>query len=146
MKSISTLQKLAWIYAAMFLFTVLISHVPSFNDNQGLLFGLYHVSPLIDAVHLFSGLLGVAAALASARWSIRYFKTVGVIFWLDALVSLLLSRDILETFSLFTKGAGGTNLTITNLLANSPHIILASIALWIGFRYSKQAPKSNANK
>ena len=132
------LRKLAWVYAAMFLATVLVSHVPSFTDAQGLLFGLYHVSPLIDAVHFISGVIAVIVALKSANWSATYFKFVGIIFGLDVLISLFLSRDLLETFSIFTNFGGSPNFSVTNILANSPHILISCFALWVGFKYSKK--------
>jgi|ERR1051326_7727536 hypothetical protein len=137
-KSISVIQKIAWVYAVMFLVTVLVSHIPSFTDQKGLLFGLYHVSPLIDSVHFLSGVLAVVVALHSTRWSVTYFKWAGVIFGIDVLLSLLFSRDLLETFSIFTRGIGSPNFSVTNLLANSPHTLISLFALWVGFRFSKQ--------
>lgn len=131
------LQKLVWTYAAMFLITVLVSHIPAFTDSQGLLFGLYHVSPLIDTVHFISGIIAVVAAWKSAKWSAIYFRSVGVIFGIDVLLSLFLYRDLLETFSIFTRFGGSPNLSLTNFLANSPHILISLFALYIGFKYSK---------
>lgn len=137
-KTVSLIQKFAWVYAAMFLTTVLVSHVPSFTDAQGLLFGLYHVSPLIDAVHFVSGLIAVAVAWHSTKWSVNYFKLVAVLFGVDVLISLFFSRDLLETFSIFTQGFGPTHFSVTNFLANSPHILISLFALWVGFKFGKE--------
>lgn len=139
MKQTSIFQKLAWVYAVMFLLTVLISHIPALTDEQGLLLGLYHVSTLIDSVHFLAGIFAVAAALTSSRWSITYFKTVGILFGVDVLLSLFFSRDLLETFSIFTRGFGPLNFSVNNLLANSPHTVISLLALWIGYKYSKIA-------
>ena len=134
-KKVGTIQKLAWLYASGFIIVVLLGHIPGLTDAQGRLFGFYNVSPLIDSVHLLAGVLAVIAAWHSTRWAINYFKFIAIPFGLDAIISLLFNRDLTETGSIFT-GIGAPNFTLTNLLSNLPHILLASVALWIGFSLS----------
>lgn len=135
-KQISIFQRIAWAYAAGFLFVVAIGHIQGLTDQQGKLFGFYNVSALIDAVHLIAGLLGAWAAWHSTKWAINYLKFIGIPFGLDALISLFFSRDLLETFSIFTQGIGMPDFSMHNFLANSPHIFLSALAFWAGFYLS----------
>ncbi len=45
----SRLQKIAWLFAGMFLFVYLLGRVPGFTDARGLLFGLFKVTPIVDS-------------------------------------------------------------------------------------------------
>ena len=137
-KEISLFQRVAWAYAAGFIFVVIIGHIPSLTDQSGKLFGFYNVSTLIDAVHFLAGILGVVAAWHSTKWAINYLKFISIPFGLDALISLLFSRDLLETFSIFYQGIGKPDFSIHNLLANSPHIFLSALAIFVGFYLSKK--------
>jgi len=138
MKKISLVQKLAWVYAAGFLLIVLLGHIPGLTDQNGRLFGFYGVALVIDAGHFLAGILAATAAWHSARWSIYYFRFIAIPYGLDAIISLLFSRDLTETGSIFT-GIGSPNFSLTNILANLPHILLVSVALWIGFALSKKS-------
>ena len=135
-KKITLIQKLAWLYAIVFFVVVLLGHIPGLTDEQGKLFGFYGVTLIIDTGHFIAGLFGAIAAWHSTRWATNYFKLVAIPFGLDAIISLLFNRDLTETGSIFT-GIGAPNFTLMNLLANLPHILLASVALWIGFVLSK---------
>ena len=137
-KDLKLIQKLAWAYALGFFIVVLLGHIPGLSDQQGRLFGFYNVSPLIDIVHLAAGILAAIVAWHSTRWSTTYFRLVAIPFGLDAIISLLFNRDLTETGSIFT-GIGAANFALTNILANLPHILLASVALWIGFILSKKS-------
>ncbi len=136
-KKISLIQKLAWLYGIGFLIVVFLGYIPGLTDTQGRLLGFYNVSSLIDSVHLLAGVLASIAAWHSTRWAINYFRFIAIPFGLDAIISLLFNRDLTETGSIFT-GIGAPNITLTNILANLPHILLASLALWIGFVLSKK--------
>lgn len=142
-KGISLFQRVAWAYAAGFLFVVLIGHIPSLTDQSGKLLGFYNVSTLIDAVHFLAGLLGVWAAWHSTKWAITYLKLIAIPFGLDALISLFFSRDLLETFSIFTKGIGMPDFSFHNILANSPHIFLSAVAIFVGFYLSRKLNTSS---
>lgn len=144
MKQFNLIQKFALVYAAGFLFVVVISHWPGLTDQQGLLLGFYHVSPLIDSVHFLAGVLAVLAAWHSTRWSIIYFKIAGPLFGLDAIISFLFGRDLLETFSIFTQGISTPNFSTTNILANLPHILISVVAVWIGFWLSRKKVETSS--
>ena len=127
------LRRLAWLYTAGFLGIFVICHTPAFNDAEGRLFGLFTIDPIDDIVHLLSG---VAGALVAWRWPRvipAYFVAVGVLYNLDALVGMTMSRGLLD-LSVFTLGPGGPDFGLTNWLLNLPHIVLATIALVAGIR------------
>ena len=137
-KKISIIQWLAWLYALQFFTVVLVGHLPWFLDARGYIFGLYSVTLFVDAGHFLAGLLAVIAAWHSTRWATNYFKYAMIPFGLDAIVGILFSRDITETGSLFFKGFGPADFSLHNILSNTPHIITAGVALWIGWYLSKR--------
>ena len=132
MKSFSTVQKIAWFFAVMFLLVVTISHWPGLTDAEGKLLGLFKIDPIDDIFHLVSGLAAVVAAWHSAKWSIIYFRIVAIPYALDAFTGLIFSREFLN-LDVFTQGLGSPNFSVPNILVNLPHILIVIVALWIGF-------------
>jgi hypothetical protein len=126
------LRKLAWLYAAGFVGVFLVTHAPGATDDAGRLFGLFRIDPIDDAVHLLSGLAGVVVAAWAIRLIPLYLKLVGILYGLDAVVGLVVSRGFLDG-SLLTQGPGSPDFGLTNILVNLPHIVLAGIALVFGF-------------
>lgn len=138
----SVIQWWAWFYAFNFFFVVLLGHIPGLTDSRCYLFGFYSVTFVIDAGHFLSGLLAAIAAWHSTTWSIYYFRFIAIPFGLDALFNLFFSRDLTETGSIFTPGLGPMDFSSHNLLANSPHVLLSVIALWVGYGLSKKVKKA----
>ena len=128
-----TLVKLAWLYTIGFIGIVIITHTPALTDEQGLSFGLFKIDPVDDFVHLLSGIAGVIVAWRAHRYIPLFFKLVGIAYMGDAIVGMTMSRGLLDG-SLFMKGPGGPDFSLTNWALNLPHIVLAGIALVIGFR------------
>jgi hypothetical protein len=127
------LKKLAWLYTVGFLGIFLICHTPGLTDADGRLLGLFRIDPIDDFVHLMSGVAGALIIwLAPARISL-YFIIIGVLYDLDALVGMTMSRGLLD-LSVFKLGIGSPDFSLTNWALNAPHIVLASLALWIGIR------------
>ena len=136
-KKLSIIQWLAWFYALNFLFIFIISHWPGLTDAQGRLMGLFYIDPVDDVFHLLSGLLDVIVALRSHKWSVNYFKYVGIPYGIDAFVGLFFSTQFLNG-DLFTKPLGGIDFSMHNFLVNLPHIVILFTMLWIGFWLSKR--------
>ena len=132
-RKFSLIQWLAILYAVQFFVVVSVGHIPGFIDAEGNLFGFYHVSFLIDASHFISGVAALVAALHSTRWSTYYFRLVAIPYGIDCIVSFLFSRDLTETGSILTQGIGPSDWSFHNGIANSPHIVLVGVALWIGY-------------
>ena len=138
------LRKLAWLYTAGFLGIFVITHTPAFNDTNGLSFGLFKIDPIDDVAHLASGVAGLIVAGFAPRYISLFFKAVGILYGLDALVGMTMSRGFLD-LSVFTAGPAGPDLSARNWAVNLPHIIIAGIALVVGFRSSGTAPKRSAS-
>jgi len=127
------LRKLAWFYTAGFLGIFLICHTPGLTDDSGRLLGLFRIDPIDDFVHLLSGLAGAIIAWRVTSLIPLYFKVIGILYDLDAVVGMTMSRGLLD-LSVFKLGPGSPDFSPTNWALNLPHIVLAGIALWIGFR------------
>ena len=130
-----TLVKLAWAYAVGFIGICIITHTPALTDENGLSFGLFKIDPIDDIVHAISGVMGVVVAWKAHRYIPLFFKLVGIAYMGDAIVGMSTSRGLLDG-SLFMQGPGSPDFGMTNWALNLPHIILAGIALVIGFRKS----------
>lgn len=121
--NISTIQKCAWGFAALFLGVYLLDYVPGIMDANGLMFGLFHMTRIVDIGHLAAGALGVIGALTSARGGRIYFYVLGAWYLIDVVVYFIshLSQTSLKT----------------NIVVNGPHILIFIAAFWIAAKVSK---------
>src|SRR5688500_18457178 len=128
-----TLRKLAWWYTAGFIGIFIVCHTPGLTDAQDRLLGLFRIDPIDDLVHLLSGVAGAIIAWRAERLIPASLIAVGVLYNLDAVVGMTMSRGLLD-LSLFQLGPGGADFSVTNWLLNLPHIVLATLALVVGIR------------
>jgi hypothetical protein len=124
-KTISTIQKCAWGFAALFLGVYLLDYVPGIMDANGLMFGLFHMTRIVDLGHLGAGSLAVIGALISAKAARIYFWVLFTWYLIDVLV--------------YFFGHLGKIPLIKNVLVNTPHILIFIAAFWIATRVSKTA-------
>jgi hypothetical protein len=122
-KQITTIQKCAWGFAALFLGVYLLDYVPGIMDSNGLMFGLFHMTRIVDLGHLAAGALGVIGALTSARGARVYFYVLGTWYLIDVVVYFVthLNQVPLKT----------------NILVNLPHILIFIAAFWIAATVSR---------
>ena len=130
------IQKLAWGYAGLFVFIVLLGYLPGVNDPQGLMFGLFKLDLYDDLLHLASGIWAGIAAWSSTRAAVSYFKIFGFLYGFDGIVGLITERGYLD-LGIFLNSAVGLDF-ITRLAANIPHILIGGFALIIGFILSRK--------
>jgi hypothetical protein len=123
-KKITTIQKCAWGFAALFLGVYLLDYVPGIMDANGLMFGLFHMTRIVDLGHLAAGALGVIGALISARAARIYFYVLGTWYLIDVLAYFF---SHLHQISLKT-----------NFLVNFPHILIFIAAFWIAMKVSRE--------
>lgn len=92
-------------------------------DQNGLMFGLFHMSRLIDLGHLGAGSLALVGALISPRASRFYFWLLGVWYTIDV----------------FTYFFGHLNTLplVKNVLVNMPHILIFIAAYWIALKVDR---------
>lgn len=137
----TTLQKLAWVYAIGFFLVVAVGYVPGFKDEQGLLFGGFKIDLIDDVLHFGSGAWAAIAAWRSAKASEYYFKLFGSFYTLDACIGFFTGYAILDlVIGNWTANAGYMLTDVaTNLAVNLPHFILGPLAMYIGFVVSKNS-------
>lgn len=122
-RQFSTIQKLAFGFAALFLGVYLLDYVPGVMDQNGLMFGLFQMTKLVDFGHLGVGTLALIAALTSAKFSRIYFWALGVWYTIDV-------------FTYFFGHLHAISLT-RNVLVNLPHILIFIAAYWIALKVGK---------
>jgi hypothetical protein len=95
----------------------LLDYVPGIMDANGLMFGLFQMTSIVDLGHLGAGTLAVIGALISARAARIYFWVLGVWYSIDVV----------------TYFAGHLyKIPLTkNFLVNLPHILIFIAAFWI---------------
>jgi hypothetical protein len=127
-KNITTIQKCAWGFAALFLGVYLLDYVPGIMDENGLMFGLFHMTKLVDLGHLGAGSLAVIGALISAKASRIYFYVLGVWYSIDVVTYFFTHLSSLPL--------------VKNLLVNTPHILIFIAAFWIATHVSLPAKEA----
>jgi len=127
-RQFSTIQKASFGFAVLFLGVYSLDYVPGIMDKNGLMFGLFHMSRLIDLGHLGAGSLALIGALISAKASRFYFWLLGIWYTIDV-------------FTYFFGHLGLLPL-VRNILVNTPHILIFIAAYWIALNVDK--PKAGA--
>ena len=114
----------------MFLGVYSLDYVPGIMDQNGLMFGLFHMTRLVDLGHLGAGSLALIGGLISARMARFYFWLLGIWFTIDV-------------FAYFFGHLNALPLT-KNFLVNLPHILIFIAAYWIALRVDKPSGASAA--
>jgi hypothetical protein len=122
-RKFSTIQKCAFGFAALFLGVYLLDYVPGIMDQNGLMFGLFHMTRIVDLGHLGAGSLALIGAIVSARLSRAYFWLLGVWYTIDVGIYFI---GHFQTLSL-----------MKNIMINLPHILIFIAAYWIALNVDK---------
>jgi hypothetical protein len=123
LKNVSTIQKVAWGFAVLFLGVYSLDFVPGVMDANGKMFGLFSMTPIVDAGHLALGALAVIGALISKKAARLYFWMLGVVYGLDVFIYVFS-----HLHSMSPK---------TNFLVNLPHTIIFIAAFIIAATVDK---------
>ncbi len=117
-------QKLAKVFGWIFILLGVLGFVPGVTSADGMLLGIFQVSPLHNVLYLISGVLALWLGRSGAGAK-SYFKIFGIVY---ALVTVLgfLSGEVLGLISV-------------NLADNVFHLVIAVVALWTGF--SRSTPR-----
>lgn len=113
------IQKLAWVFGAVFLAIGVLGFVPGITTD-GHLLGIFEVDTVHNIIHLLSGLFFVWGALASEKVAHKIFKVFGAVYALVAVIGLVQGDTVLGLIS-------------TNMADHVLHIVLAVAILYIGF-------------
>jgi len=137
------IQKLGIAYAIMFFIVASLAHIPGVADENGSLWGLFVLDLYDDALHFFSGVWALVAALISHKAAVRFFQIFGVIYGLDGVMGLFLGQAYLDG-GIFLYGPTFYPW-IVRIGANLPHILIGGGAVWIGYVLIKKAIASNGS-
>jgi len=129
-RQFTTIQKFAFGFAALFLGVYLLDYVPGVMDANGLMFGLFQMTSIVDLGHLGAGALALISALISPRAARVYFWILAVWYSIDVIVYFV---GHLHSISLRT-----------NLLVNLPHILIFIAAYWIASSVDKPTQRAVA--
>lgn len=136
----TTIQKLAWLYAAMFIVLGSLRYIPFINDADGVTFGIFKLEWYDDLLHYASGVWAAVAAWRSFKASEFYFKLFGIIYGMDGVMGFFLGQGYLDG-GIFLKGITPLDWGF-KFAANIPHIAIGGIAVFIGYvlshRYAEQ--------
>jgi hypothetical protein len=122
-RQFSTIQKFAFGFAALFLGVYLLDYVPGIMDQNGLMFGLFHMTKIVDIGHLALGALALVGALISPQAARVYFWMLGIWYTIDVVTFFF---GHLHSLSL-----------VVNILTNMPHLIIFVAAYWIALHVDK---------
>ena len=136
LKEMNLIQLYAWVYAAMFVFVVVLGYIPGFINADGQLFGLFRIDPIDDVLHLASGIWAALAAWTSMRASTLYFKLFGCLYGLDGVIGLIFGQGYLDG-GIFIYGPLPLDWG-TKVAANLPHMLIGGTAVVIGFVLSRK--------
>lgn len=112
-------QKLAWVFGIVFLAVGVLGYVPGITSG-GMLLGIFMVDGLHNIIHILSGIVAILAAWGSGSYARLYFKVFGVVYGLVTIVGFLQGDTVLGLF-------------MVNTADNLLHLVIAAVALWIGF-------------
>jgi len=127
-KQITTIQKCAWGFAALFLGVYLLDYVPGIMDANGLMFGLFQMTRIVDLGHLGAGALAVIGALISAKAARIYFYLLGIWYSIDVVTYFFTHLNKIPL--------------VKNVLVNMPHILIFIAAFWIASTVSLPAKEA----
>jgi hypothetical protein len=122
-KNISKMQKLAWGFAGLFLFVYSLDYVPGVMAENGKMFGLFGMTPLVDFGHLALGTLALISGLISGKAARIYFWALGIWYGIDVIMYFF---SHLSTMSL-----------LTNVAINMPHFLISVAAFWIAINVER---------
>jgi hypothetical protein len=114
-----SVQKWAWVFGIVFLVVGILGFVPGVTSN-GMLLGIFMVDGVHNVIHLLSGILAILAVMGSGMYARTYFKVFGVVYAIVTVVG-------------FIQGDTVLGLIMVNMADNLLHLVIAALALWIGF-------------
>ncbi|HEX8482878.1 MAG TPA: DUF4383 domain-containing protein [Allosphingosinicella sp.] len=120
-----------WAYFVMFLVVVAVGYLPTFEDEQGNLFGLFKLDLYDDSLHLASGVWAGIAAWLSHRAAVNYFRLFGPLYFLDGVFGFFTGSGYLDG-GIFLYGALDLPLQ-TRFFANLPHLLIGGVAIVAGY-------------
>ncbi len=125
------LKKMANVFGWVLLILGVLGFVPGITTD-GHLLGIFDVNTLHNLVHLISGLAALYLASKGEAQAQLFFKVFGVIYGLVAVL-----------------GFFGGDAMVLGLISNNAadtwlHVVIAVVALWLGFGPKKEGSMQSA--
>lgn len=117
------LRIIAIVFGVVFIFVGVAGFLPVFWSN-GLLFGYFEVNVVQNIMHIITGVLAIMAA-TSAYYARLFFQIMGIVYTIFAMLGFWRS-DVL--------------MMPTNTADNILHLVIAVIALYLGFAAKFKRP------
>lgn len=115
-------QKWAWTFGIVLLVVGILGFIPGITTDDGHLLGVFHVDTMHNIVHILSGIIALWTAASSASASRMYFRIFGIIYALVMVAGFIQSGDDMVL-----------GVMANNMADNILHLVIAALALWIGF-------------
>jgi hypothetical protein len=123
MRKLPLIRKLAFLFAGIFLFVYSLDYVPGIMAENGKMFGLFGMTPIVDLGHLTLGALALISGFISSKVCRIYFWALFLWYGLDVILY-------------FTSHFSSMSL-LTNVAINMPHLIGSLAGLYIALNVDK---------
>lgn len=124
LKNLRLIQKVALGFAGLFLGVYLMDFVPGVMDENGKMFGLFGMTPIVDFGHLALGALALISGLISAKITRIYFWALAGWYGLDVIM--------------FTSSNLHELTPVKLVLINMPHFLITLAAIYVAWKVDKQ--------
>jgi len=115
----------AIIWGVVFLLIGFLGMIPGISPG-GMLFGVFRVDGLHNAVHLLTGLIALFAAFAGGHASRVYFEAIGIIYAFLTIMGFFYGNRNL--FGLIAHNTADTWF----------HLVTALVALYLGYVWGRE--------
>jgi len=124
------LKTWGWVFAVVFLAIGILGFIPGITTADGMLLGLFMVDGVHNVVHLLTGLVALIVVMKSESAMRMFFKVFGIIYAVVVVIGFVQGDTVFGLFGV-------------NLWDNILHLVVAVVALWLGFWNKKAAMSSS---
>ncbi len=117
------IRVLSALFGIAFVLAGIAGFLPNFVTD-GKLLGIFEVDSMHNMVHLLSGVIALLAASRSS-YARLYFQIFGILYGIVAVVGFVRGGDLF--------------MMHVNMADNILHLVIAVVALYIGFVFKKSA-------
>lgn len=122
-------KKWANIFGWVLLVVGVLGFIPGITTSANLLLGIFAVDALHNIVHIVTGAVGIWMARKGEDSAKMFFKVFGVIYAVVTILGFISGGSILGYIS-------------TNMADNILHLVIAALALYLGFAGKKMGSMS----
>src|SRR5437899_1421723 len=120
------LKKITIAFGVVFVVVGALGFVPAATPN-GRLLGVFEVNALHNFIHLATGIVAILVGMANEQAMRNFFRIFGVIYGIVALLGFYYGGEPL------------LGLVANNLADSGLHVVIAAVALYLGFGFKPTA-------